>query len=282
MAQCLVSAKLALPTALRSVFFSELSTNTYFPVTSFFRAPQKPHLRCLSTTNRVRQVQIETSNEISQSHGLQNNISEPRKQEGRSSSRESRPLRSTKPDGKNRDSVKPDQTSRDPSKKKDHKDKGRWRDRKPEDKDKKEPKEKSKPEPWQVQKGALDKKFPVGWNPPKKLSPDALEGIRHLHATAPHHFTTAVLAEEFKISPESIRRILKSKWRPSANEQEDRRKRWEKRHDRIWAHMAQLGLRKPTDASTELSDHKILYDEEKDKGKKQDKDQDKFQDQNQK
>lgn len=117
----------------------------------------------------------------------------------------------------------------------------------------------ARPEEWQVQKGALEKKFPTGWNPQKKLSPDALDGIRQLHATAPERFTTSVLAEEFKVSPESIRRILKSKWKPSGEEAESRRKRWERRHERIWSHMAELGLRPMTKAALPLSDSKTLY-----------------------
>ncbi|KAL4971819.1 required for respiratory growth protein 9, mitochondrial [Aspergillus desertorum] len=105
------------------------------------------------------------------------------------------------------------------------------------------PKPPQKREAWQIQKEALKRKFPAGWAPPKKLSPDAMEGIRHLNRMAPDQFTTAVLAEEFKVSPEAIRRILKSKWRPSGEELEERRKRWEKRHDRIWSHFSELGLR---------------------------------------
>ena len=105
------------------------------------------------------------------------------------------------------------------------------------------PKPPKQKEPWQIQKEALKRKFPTGWAPPKKLSPDAMEGIRHLHHIAPDQFTTPVLAEEFKVSPEAIRRILKSKWRPSGEELEERRKRWEKRHDRIWSHLSELGLR---------------------------------------
>ncbi|PWY71665.1 mitochondrion organization and biogenesis protein [Aspergillus heteromorphus CBS 117.55] len=117
-----------------------------------------------------------------------------------------------------------------------------------------------KPEKWEIQKHALEEKFQQGWNPPKKLSPDALEGIRHLHKTAPEKFTTPVLAEEFKVSPEAIRRILKSKWRPSAEETEDRRQRWEKRHDRIWGHMSELGLRPPRKRQQDLLDaNRLLY-----------------------
>ncbi|XRM39176.1 Required for respiratory growth protein 9 mitochondrial [Aspergillus tubingensis] len=126
-----------------------------------------------------------------------------------------------------------------------------------------------KPEKWQIHKQALKEKFKEGWNPPKKLSPDALEGIRHLHAVAPEKFTTPVLAEEFKVSPEAIRRILKSKWRPSEPEIEDRRKRWEKRHDRIWGHLSELGLRPSTKRTRELTDAKqLLYGNKEKKGGK--------------
>lgn len=116
-----------------------------------------------------------------------------------------------------------------------------------------------KPEDWQVQKAALKQKFEHGWNPPKKLSPDALDGIRHLHAKAPERFTTAVLAEEFEMSPEAIRRILKSKWRPSEEEMENRRRRWENRHDRIWSRMAELGLRPSNEKTKKLADYHVLY-----------------------
>ncbi|RHZ64462.1 mitochondrial ribosome assembly protein RRG9 [Aspergillus thermomutatus] len=121
-------------------------------------------------------------------------------------------------------------------------------------------KSKKKKELWQIQKEALKKKFKEGWNPPKKLSPDALEGIRHLHAVAPERFTTPVLAEQFQVSPEAIRRILKSKWRPSPEEMEKRRERWDRRHDRIWSQMAELGLRPPKRRADKFSDVKVLYD----------------------
>ncbi|MCV5164004.1 hypothetical protein OFB65_27020, partial [Escherichia coli] len=40
------------------------------------------------------------------------------------------------------------------------------------------------------QKNALKEKFPEGWKPLKKLSPDALEGIRALHKQFPEEYTT--------------------------------------------------------------------------------------------
>ncbi|PLB47811.1 hypothetical protein P170DRAFT_437550 [Aspergillus steynii IBT 23096] len=123
-----------------------------------------------------------------------------------------------------------------------------------------QPKPKKKREHWQIQKSALQDKFKDGWNPVKKLSPDALDGIRHLHSIAPEKFTTPVLAEQFEVSPEAIRRILKSKWRATEAELESRRQRWEKRHDRIWSHLTQLGLRPKTKRTAPYDDVGILYD----------------------
>ena len=103
-----------------------------------------------------------------------------------------------------------------------------------------------KPEPWQAQKHALQRKFgQQGWSPRKRLSPDALEGIRALHAQYPEKFTTPVLADQFKISPEAIRRILRSKWRPDEVEETSRRRRWDKRGESIWRQMVELGVKPP-------------------------------------
>jgi hypothetical protein len=102
----------------------------------------------------------------------------------------------------------------------------------------------AKKEPWQIQKQALKKKFgSESWNPRKKLSPDTIDGIRALHEQYPDKYPTPVLAEKFKVSPEAIRRILKSKWRPDPEKQAERRERWARRHDRIWDQQAAIGLR---------------------------------------
>jgi hypothetical protein len=99
---------------------------------------------------------------------------------------------------------------------------------------------------WKVQKAALEEKFgEQNWNPRKRISPDALAGIRALHAKSPDTFSTAVLAEHFKITPEAVRRILKSKWQPSEEEAEERRERWEKRGEKKWTEMAEQGLKPP-------------------------------------
>ena len=42
-----------------------------------------------------------------------------------------------------------------------------------------------------------------------------MDGLRALHSHNPEQFTTPVLAAQFRISPEAVRRILKSKWQPS-------------------------------------------------------------------
>ena len=99
---------------------------------------------------------------------------------------------------------------------------------------------------WQLEKEAIKKKLDgEAWNPRKKLSPDTMEGIRHLHQTQPDKFTTPVLAEHFKVSSEAIRRILKSKWRPSDAEHEERMRRWDKRGERIWSNLVEMGIKPP-------------------------------------
>lgn len=99
---------------------------------------------------------------------------------------------------------------------------------------------------WQLQKAALKEKLGgEAWNPRKKLSPDTMEGIRHLHTTQPTKFTTPILAEHFKVSPEAIRRILKSKWQPSDEEYEARMQRWNKRGERIWTNLVEMGVKPP-------------------------------------
>ena len=101
-------------------------------------------------------------------------------------------------------------------------------------------------EAWQVQKTALLKKFgSSGWSPRKRLSPDALEGIRTLRSQYPDKYTTPVLAEHFQVSPEAIRRILKSKWKANEEEEAERRRRWDRRGENIWGQMVEIGIKPP-------------------------------------
>ena len=74
---------------------------------------------------------------------------------------------------------------------------------------------------WAKHRASMKEKFPGGWAPPHKLSRAAMDGLRALHAHEPETFTTPVLADKFRISPEAVRRILRSKWEPT-KEQRDR------------------------------------------------------------
>lgn len=101
-------------------------------------------------------------------------------------------------------------------------------------------------EPWQVRKAALKEKLgDAPWQPRKRLSPDALEGIRAIHSQFPDQYTTPVLAEKFKVSPEAIRRILKGKWTPNEEEEEERKRRWFKRGQSVWKRYNELGMHPP-------------------------------------
>ncbi|PHH72390.1 hypothetical protein CDD80_4570 [Ophiocordyceps camponoti-rufipedis] len=105
--------------------------------------------------------------------------------------------------------------------------------------------EKRKKEDWMIQKEALKAKFPEGWKPRKRLSPDALIGIRALHAQFPDIYTTEALSSKFKVPAEAIRRILKSNFRPDEAQEAERRERWERRGLQIWEHKAALGIKPP-------------------------------------
>ncbi|TFK34454.1 hypothetical protein BDQ12DRAFT_367108 [Crucibulum laeve] len=72
------------------------------------------------------------------------------------------------------------------------------------------------PHEWKHHREALRTRFPDGWSPPRKVSREAMDGLRQLHHLDPEKFTTPVLAAQFKVSPEAVRRILKSKWEPSS------------------------------------------------------------------
>ncbi|KAF4994895.1 hypothetical protein FGRMN_5492 [Fusarium graminum] len=98
---------------------------------------------------------------------------------------------------------------------------------------------------WKNQKAALKEKFPEGWRPRKRLSPDALAGIRALNAQFPEVYTTAALAQKFEVSPEAIRRILRSKWQANPDEEQSREERWFRRGKNVWEQKAALGIKPP-------------------------------------
>ncbi|QLQ79405.1 hypothetical protein HG537_0C00520 [Torulaspora globosa] len=86
---------------------------------------------------------------------------------------------------------------------------------------------------WKKQVLALKRKFKgERWNPAKKLSRTEMDGMRLLRAQFPQ-LSASELAERYKVSPEVVRRILKSKWRPTEEEMVRVHERWKKRGERI-------------------------------------------------
>ncbi|KAF9051578.1 hypothetical protein BJ165DRAFT_1413638 [Panaeolus papilionaceus] len=79
-----------------------------------------------------------------------------------------------------------------------------------------QPSGKPTPHEYKAYRETIKKQFPTGWAPPRKLSREAMDAVRQLHRMDPEKFTTPMLSDKFKISPEAVRRILKSKWEPSA------------------------------------------------------------------
>lgn len=253
--QCANSTRLALSAVLRQNPRSQFHFESRSSPVRHLARPRTPHFRLFSSTPQICAIQLNPNAELITELAAPYSPESPSHQANddatpSTSSTEIAP-RGSKSASKSGATV----TSK--KKKKDRK--ASENEPKP-DKAKKVPHKKTKKlEHWQVQKGALEKKFPDGWNPAKKLSPDAMDGIRHLHSSAPERFTTTFLADEFKVSPEAIRRILKSKWRPSEAEMDSRQQRWERRHDRIWSQMAELGLRPSTKDTQPLSDANKLY-----------------------
>lgn len=84
------------------------------------------------------------------------------------------------------------------------------------------PPAKPTPNEWKSHRVALKSTFPEGWSPPRKLSREAMDGLRDMHKLNPAKFSTPILADRFKISPEAVRRILKSKWEPP----QEKRVKW--------------------------------------------------------
>ncbi|KAL4933466.1 mitochondrial ribosome assembly protein RRG9 [Aspergillus undulatus] len=261
---CTKSARISLPNVLQSIFSSELAPQLRIPSTRPLSRPflprQSARSRMAITTVSIDSIPI-TSAQKPQTPAPS--------QDGTSTATDNSKLENQTSDDQasaqvTKSAASSPSTSDSNSKSKKHNKKtASDRDaKKATSKDRKNDglKPPKRREAWEVQKDALKKKFPAGWTPPKKLSPDAMEGIRHLHSVQPNKFTTAVLAQEFKVSPEAIRRILKSKWRPSEAEMEKRRQRWDRRHERIWGHLAELGLRPKRRGSSVGDPAEILND----------------------
>ncbi|CAI4049580.1 mitochondrial ribosome assembly protein RRG9 SKDI_14G1160 [Saccharomyces kudriavzevii IFO 1802] len=86
---------------------------------------------------------------------------------------------------------------------------------------------------WKKQKMAVRKKLEgQRWNPPKKISQEQMEALKLLKSNFPE-LSASDLAERFKISPEAVRRILKSNWRRTDDENKNANERWKRRGERI-------------------------------------------------
>lgn len=79
--------------------------------------------------------------------------------------------------------------------------------------DQRPPMDESIIDPQKSSKGSI--KSQKNWQPFKILSREAQEGLRILHSNDPEKWNRKELAETFKMSVESVRRILRSKWQPS-------------------------------------------------------------------
>lgn len=80
---------------------------------------------------------------------------------------------------------------------------------------------------WKKRQFSLEKRY-NSWNPTKKLSRQQIQDLRNLKDQAPH-MKTVELANYFDVSPEAVRRILRSKWVPKEEEMEDLLERAERR-----------------------------------------------------
>ncbi|QHS75711.1 mitochondrial ribosome assembly protein RRG9 [Saccharomyces paradoxus] len=86
---------------------------------------------------------------------------------------------------------------------------------------------------WKKQKMAVRKKLQGNrWNPSKKISQEQMEALRLLKFNFPE-LTASDLADRFKISPEAVRRILKSNWKRTDEENNNTHERWKRRGERI-------------------------------------------------
>lgn len=95
-----------------------------------------------------------------------------------------------------------------------------------------------KPE-WLIQKLALKSKF-ENWNPTKKLSRDEMDNVRLLKEKMPYLNNTDI-GNHFKISPEAVRRILRSRFTPKTErERQGLENRWMRRGERIQVQMDEL------------------------------------------
>lgn len=100
------------------------------------------------------------------------------------------------------------------------------------------------PEAYLAHRATMKRKFPEGWNPPKKLSRQLMDDMRALKRLDPEKFTTDALASQFRVSPEAVRRILRSRWAPDAKRSEELQERDEAKRAQTLEYYKQLRERR--------------------------------------
>lgn len=111
-------------------------------------------------------------------------------------------------------------------------------------------------EGWMVKKALLQERLQGAvWNPKKKLSPAAREGIKALYKNHPE-YTMETLSQLFEISPEVVRRVVKSSWEPDAATQEARLQHWVRRGGRVFQRWEELGVVQTKKRKKEVRDRK--------------------------
>ncbi|KAK6528294.1 Required for respiratory growth protein 9 mitochondrial [Arthrobotrys megalospora] len=95
---------------------------------------------------------------------------------------------------------------------------------------------------WKIHKDAVMSKLRnKTWNPFSRLSPAAVATLKQLKQENPG-MTVEEYAPIFKISPDALRRILKSKWTPTPEQEADRIERWKRRGKNVWQEWEEKGL----------------------------------------
>ncbi|KAK9452959.1 hypothetical protein V1511DRAFT_105347 [Dipodascopsis uninucleata] len=101
---------------------------------------------------------------------------------------------------------------------------------------------------WKRQAYAMQEKLKgAKWEPRKKVSPEGRMALRMFKQEYPE-IKSSELAKFFGISPESMRRILRSKFQPQSTEELDAiGQRWAKRKEKILDHWESIGRIKRKD-----------------------------------
>lgn len=92
------------------------------------------------------------------------------------------------------------------------------------------PRHRSTPE-WIKRDATIKRKFDGGpWKPTAKVLRITMDGIRTFRKQFPQ-LDVSKIGALFKISPEAVRRILKSRWKPTAEDEANLSARWDKRRE---------------------------------------------------